>query len=71
MDAAWDTTVQINEARLKNELDNESPFERNDAGWLETQSMLRFRRITCKHVYLAYAECRKKMLPERLRFLRE
>ena len=67
--AEWDA-VKVDEQGLKQEIDSLKPFEKDDRGWLESEAMLKFKRTAGKFAFTAFIECRQKMQPMRIGFLR-
>ena len=46
------------------------PFEFTEDGKLVPEDMLKLKRVICKFSYLAFVDCKAKMMEERLSYLK-
>ena len=61
---------EIDQEGLQKELDTEGPFAKTITGSLEPEAMLKLKRVIGKFSYLAFLDCKEKMMEERIGYLK-
>lgn len=67
-EGSWQA-FEIDTLALKQDLDEQGPFQLNDQGCLEAEHMIKFKVITARYSFQAFLRCREKMLPVRVNLL--